>query len=309
MTDAALHVVTGAFGYTGKYIAKELLRRGVRVRTLTNSPHRENPFGGAVEVDPLDFADRDALVESLRGAAALHNTYWVRYDYRSGTRDFGYDLAVSNTRTLLECAGQARVERVVHVSIANASEDSDWGYFRGKALLEKDLKASGLSYAIVRPTVIFGGPDNVLINNIAWLLRHLPLFGLFGRGDYRLTPIHVADLARICANAADGDTNLTLNAVGPETLTYREMIHQMARAMGLRRLIVPLPDFVSLLAGRALGLILKDIVITCHEISGLRDELMYTGTKALGTTSFTDWLQREAETLGRTYTNDLKRRR
>ena len=309
MTDAALHVVTGAFGYTGKYIATELLRRGIRVRTLTNSPHRENPFGGAVEVHPLDFSDRDGLVESLRGAAALHNTYWVRYDHRSGTRDFGYDLAVRNSRTLFECARQAGVGRVVHVSIANASEDSDRGYFRGKALLEKNLKASGLSYAIVRPTVIFGGPENVLINNIAWLLRHLPLFGLFGSGDYRLTPIHVADLAGICANAADGDTNLTLNAVGPETFTYREMIHQMARAMGLRRLIVPLPDFVSLLAGRALGLFLKDIVITRHEISGLRGELMYTGTEPLGTTSFTDWLQSEAEILGRTYTNDLKRRR
>ena len=309
MTDAALHVVTGAFGYTGKYIATELLRRGIRVRTLTNSPHRENPFGGAVEVHPLDFSDRDGLVESLRGAAALHNTYWVRYDHRSGTRDFGYDLAVRNSRTLFECARQAGVGRVVHVSIANASEDSDRGYFRGKALLEKNLKASGLSYAIVRPTVIFGSPENVLINNLAWLLRHLPLFGLFGSGDYRLTPIHVADLAGICANAADGDTNLTLNAVGPETFTYREMIHQMARAMGLRRLIVPLPDFVSLLAGRALGLFLKDIVITRHEISGLRGELMYTGTEPLGTTSFTDWLQSEAEILGRTYTNDLKRRR
>ncbi len=309
MTDAGLHVVTGAFGYTGKYIARELLRRGMRVRTLTNSLHREDPFGGAVEVHPLGFADRDALVESLRGAAALHNTYWVRYDYPRGTRDFGYDLAVSNTRTLLECAGQAGVGRVVHVSIANASEDSDWGYFRGKALLEKDLQVSGLSYAIVRPTVIFGGPDSVLINNIAWLLRHFPVFGLFGRGDYRLTPIHVADVARICADAAGGDTNVTLNAVGPETFTYRQMIHEMARAMGLRRLIVPLPDFVSLLAGRALGLFLRDIVVTRREISGLRDELMYTGTEPLGTTSFTDWLQSEAETLGRTYTNDLKRRR
>lgn len=309
MTDAGLHVVTGAFGYTGKYIARELLRRGMRVRTLTNSLHREDPFGGAVEVHPLDFADRDALVESLRGAAALHNTYWVRYDYRRGTRDFGYDLAVGNSRTLFECARQAGVGRVVHVSITNANEDSDWGYFRGKALLEKDLQVSGLSYAIVRPTVIFGGPDSVLINNIAWLLRHLPVFGLFGRGEYRLTPIHVDDIAGICADAAVGVTNVTLNAVGPETFTYRQMIYEMARAMGLRRLIVPLPDFVSLLAGRALGLFLRDIVVTRREISGLRDELMYTGTEPLGTTSFTDWLQSEAETLGRTYTNDLKRRR
>ncbi len=308
-TETPLHVVTGAFGYTGRYIAKNLLGRGSRVRTLTNSLHRENPFGDAVEVHSIDFDDPERLVESLRGASALHNTYWVRYDHRSGARDFGYDLAVANTRTLFDCARRAGVRRVVHVSVANASADSEWGYFRGKARLEADLRDSGLPYSIVRPTVIFGGPENVLINNIAWLLRRLPVFGLFGRGDYRLTPVHVEDVAQICVDAALGDPKVTLGAVGPETFTYRQMIHEMTRAMGLRRLIVPLPDFVTLMAGRALAAVMKDIVITGHEISGLRDELMYTGTEPLGTTSFTDWLQTEAPTLGQRYTNDLTRRR
>jgi NADH dehydrogenase len=302
-------VVTGAFGYTGRYIAKNLLSRGLRVRTLTNSRHRANPFGDAVELHPIDFDDPDGVVESLGGAAALYNTYWVRYDYRSGTRDFGYELAVANTRTLFDCASRAGVGRLVHVSVANASADSRWGYFQGKAHLEADLRSSGLAYAIVRPTVIFGGPENVLINNIAWLLRRFPVFGLFGRGDYRLTPVHVEDVARICVEAAFGDPDVTLDAVGPETFTYRQMIHEMTRAMGLRRLIVPLPDFVTLLAGRVVGAVMKDIVITEHEISGLRDELMYTGTDPLGTTNFTDWLQAEASTLGRRYANDLTRRR
>ena len=166
-----------------------------------------------------------------------------------------------------------------------------------------------MSYAVARPTVIFGGAENVQINHIAWFLRHCPVFGLFGSGEYRLTPVHVEDLATICVDAADGDLNETLDAVGPETFTYKELIHQMAGAMGLHRLIVPVPDLVLLLAGRALGLLLQDIVITRHEISGLRDELMYTGTPALGGTSFTDWLHAEADTLGRSYTNDLKRRR
>ena len=308
-TEAPLHVVTGAFGYTGRYIARNLLRRGLRVRTLTNSLHRENPLGDAIEVRPIDFDDPERLVESLRGASALHNTYWVRYDYGGGTRDFGYELAVANTRTLFGCARRAGVGRVVHVSVANASAESEWGYFQGKARLEADLRNSGLSYSIVRPTVIFGGPENVLINNIAWLLRRLPVFGLFGRGDYRLTPVHVDDVAQICVDAAVDDSNVTLDAVGPETFTYRQMIHEMTRAMGLRRLVVPLPDFVTLAAGRALGAVMKDIVITGHEISGLRDELMYTGTEPLGTTSFVDWLQTEAPTLGQRYINDLTRRR
>lgn len=309
MGESGLHVVTGAFGYTGRYIAAELFRRDIRVRTLTNSEDRGNPFGDLIEVHPIDFGDPDRLIESLRGAAVLYNTYWVRYDYRRRRRDFGYELAVDNTRTLFECARRAEVERIVHVSVANASAHSDWGYFRGKALLEKDLQESGLSHAIVRPTVIFGGPENVLVNNIAWLLRHLPVFGLFGRGEYRLTPVHVEDVARICVDAAMERKEEILDAVGPVTFTYREMIRLMADEMGLRRLILPLPDSVALLAGRILGVVLRDIVITGHEIAGIRGELMYTGTEPLGTIAFTDWLGAEAESLGRKYTNDLERRR
>jgi len=309
VTGAPLHVVTGAFGYTGRYIATELLARGARVRTLTNSLDRGDPFGDAVEVHPIDFHNPGALVNSLQGAYAFHNTYWVRYDYKKGSADFDYATAVENSRVLFDCARTAGVRRVVHVSVANASEDSDWGYFRGKALLEQELRTSGLSYAVVRPTVIYGGPENVLINNIAWLLRHLPVFGVFGRGEARLTPIYVEDLARICVNAADRETDETLNAIGPETFTYREMVELMAHAMGLRRPILPIPDFLAIGVGRALGLFLKDIVITRHEISGLRDETMYTGTEPLGTTKFSEWLESESETLGRRYVNDIDRRR
>jgi NADH dehydrogenase len=201
------------------------------------------------------------------------------------------------------------VRRIVHVSVANAGAESDWGYFRGKALLDGELQTSGMSYAIVRPTVIYGRPENVLINNIAWLLRHLPVFGVFGRGEARLTPIHMEDLARICVEAADRDSDETVDAVGPDTFSYREMVEEMAGAMGHRRVILPISDFVALGVAKVLGLALRDIVITRHEISGLRDESMYTGTEPLGTTRFSDWLRSESDTLGRRYVNDLDRRR
>ena len=304
-----MHVVTGAFGYTGRYIAHELLRRGERVRTLSNSVSRGNPFGDAIEIHPLDFSKPETLTESLRGADVLHNTYWVRYDYKDGSADFGYAQAVANTRILFDCARAAGVTRIVHLSVANASEDSSWGYFRGKAQLEQDLAASAVSYAIVRPTIIYGRPENVLINNIAWLLRKFPVHGVFGRGDARVTPVHVDDVARICADAADRNGGEVLDAVGPETFTYKEMVRMMAKAMGLRRLIVPMPDLMILAAARVLGRFLDDIVITRHEISGLCDETMYTGTEALGRIRFTGWLHSEADTLGRSYVNDLARRR
>ena len=227
----AQYVVTGAFGYSGKYIAARLLDAGHVVHTLTNSPERENPFGGRVTASPLCFDDPKRLVEALRGADALLNTYWVRFNHRN----FTHAMAVENTLKLFAAAREAGVRRVVHVSIANPSEQSDLEYYRGKARLERGLIESGLSYCILRPTVLFGKED-ILVNNIAWTLRHLPVFGVFGDGQYRLQPIYVDDLAALAVEHAAKAENETIDAIGPETFTFRELVQTIARIIGKRRL-------------------------------------------------------------------------
>jgi uncharacterized protein YbjT (DUF2867 family) len=228
--DRELHVVTGAFGYSGRYITERLLRAGKRVRTLTNSPDREHPFGDCVEVRPLSFDDPERLARSLEGAGVLYNTYWVRFNYG----DFSFARAVENTQALFAAARRGGVSRVVHVSITNPSEESPLEYFRGKAVLERALRETGLSYAILRPAVLFGGED-ILINNIAWVLRHLPVFGVFGSGDYRLQPIHVHDFADLAVAQGAERTDRTIDAIGPETFTYRELVRELARILGVRR--------------------------------------------------------------------------
>ena len=178
-----MDVVTGAFGYTGRYITARLLACGKRVRTLTGHPARPNPFGGAVEVAPLDFGNPGQLTRSLRGAETLYNTYWIRFPHGAAT----YEKAVENSRVLFRAAREAGVRRLVHISITQASQDSPFAYFRGKGLVEEALRESGLSHAILRPTVVFG-PEGILINNIAWLLRRFSVFVVFGSGRYRLFP-------------------------------------------------------------------------------------------------------------------------
>ncbi|MBI2073288.1 MAG: NAD(P)H-binding protein, partial [Gemmatimonadetes bacterium] len=184
MKHPDLHAVTGAFGYSGRYIAQRLLDAGHQVVTLTNTIPAVDPFAGRVRRRPLAFDRPVALAESLRGVRVLYNTYWVRFNHRR----FTYAQAVRNTLLLFEAARRAGVERIVHVSITNPSRTSPLEYFRGKAELETALQESGLSYAILRPTVLFGSED-ILINNIAWMLRRFPVFGIFGDGQYRMQPI------------------------------------------------------------------------------------------------------------------------
>jgi uncharacterized protein YbjT (DUF2867 family) len=304
MDTGELHVVTGAFGYSGKYIARRLLDAGHRVRTLTNSPNRPNPFGGAVEAHPFYFNRPEALADSLRGAAVLYNTYWVRYNHK----DFRHSQAVDNTLALFDAAKRAGVGRVVHVSIANPSEDSPLEYFRGKAQLERALVESGLSYAILRPTILFGKED-ILINNIAWTLRRLPVVGVFGGGRYRIQPIYVDDLARLAVEQGGRTDNCIINAAGPEAFTYRELLKTIARAIGRRRLVVSVPPALGYSMSRLIGLLVGDVIITRDEVKGLMAGLLAVDTPPTGTTRLTDWIAENAETLGRRYASELARRK
>lgn len=302
--DGELHVVTGAFGYSGRYITERLLRSGRRVRTLTNSPERAHPFGNRVEVHPFHFDHSDRLARSLEGARVLYNTYWVRFNHA----DFRYAQAVENTRVLFTAAHGAGVSRVVHVSITNPSEDSALEYFRGKAILERELRESGLSYAILRPAVLFGRAD-ILINNIAWALRHLPVFGVFGDGAYRLQPIHVQDFADLAVAQGAERVDRTLDAIGPETYTYRGLVQALARVIGVRKPIVSVPPRLGYAAGWLLGRLMGDVLITRDEIEGLMQDLLATDSEPTGHTRLSAWARAHRATLGQRYATELGRRR
>ena len=304
MKNNKVHAVTGAFGYSGRYMAARLLAQGQRVVTLTNSPGRKNPFGANVEVRPLAFAEPDRLAAALAGVDVLYNTYWVRFNHRL----FTHAQAVENTLALLAAARRAGVRRVVHVSITNPAEDSPLEYFSGKARLERALRESGLEYAILRPTVLFGRED-ILINNIAWALRRFPFFAIFGDGAYRLQPMHVDDLAELAVQHGRGTENVVVNAIGPETFTYRELVQAVGEAIGRRRLLVNVPPGVGCWLGRILGACQRDTFITREEIRGLMAELLYVKTPPTGTTRLTAWMKKNAATLGLRYASELDRRR
>jgi len=296
--------VTGAFGYSGKYIARRLLDRGHEVITLTNSPDRANSFGDQVKAFPFNFDKPEELVESLQGVSVLYNTYWVRFNHRL----FKHADAVSNTERLFEAAKEANVERIVHVSITNPSEDSPLEYFSGKARLEQALVDSGISHAILRPTVLFGKED-ILINNIAWALRHLPVFGVFGSGEYRLQPIYVDDLAALAVEQGERRDNSTIDAIGPETFSYRDLVKVIGETIGKKKAVVSVSPAVGYLAGWILGKFVGDVMITREEIEGLMADLLYVDSPPAGSTNLTDWIREHADSLGRKYTSELARRR
>lgn len=303
MHSDTVHVVTGAYGFSGKYIARRLLDSGQQVRTLTNSLNRSNPFNGTLRAFPFSFDDPKKLVASLRGATVLYNNYWVRFNHA----DFSYSEAVNNSRILFDAAKEAGIQRIVHISITNPSEDSRFEYFSGKAKIERMLIESGISNAILRPAVIFG-PEDILINNIVWFLRKFPVFGVFGNGEYRLQPIHVDDLAKLAVEQGQKRENCIIDAIGPETFTYRALVGELGKAIGKPRAVISLPPVVGYSIGAMIGKLVGDVAITYDEIEGLMADLLYTDSQPAGDCRLSDWVREHSATIGIRYSNELARR-
>ncbi len=302
MGSGDFDVVTGAFGFTGRYIARELLARGRSVRTLTNRSPDGNPLGASITTAPLNFEKPTELAASLAGARTLYNTYWVRFSHGGTT----FERAIENTQTLIRAAVQAGIQRVVHISITNPSADSPLPYFRGKALVEQLIADSGLSYAIVRPAVLFGN-EGILINNIAWFLRRLPVFVIPGAGEFRLQPVFVEDLARIAVEAGESKDNRIIDAVGPEAFPYIDLVGLVSRTVGSRTWLLRAPAWMTLLGARVTGWAVGDVVMTRDELTGLMGNLLVSNGPPTGRTRLSDWLAEHAATLGRVYASELQR--
>ncbi len=302
MTDSGRDAVTGAFSFTGGFIARRLLAAGRRVRTLTNHPHRTGAEPMDVEIAPLQFADRDALIESLRGIDVLYNTYWIRFPH-AGT---GFGDAIANTRKLMGAAAAAGVRKVIHISVSNPTDDSPLDYYAGKARTEAVVRESGLPWAVVRPTLIFGRGD-ILINNIAWLLRRVPVFFIPGNGDYRVQPVAGEDVADIAIWAAGEPDGVTVDAAGPDIISYAQLVDGVAIAIGHTRPIVFASPALTLFAGRVLGRFVKDVILTPQELAGLMDELLVSTQPPRGRMRIEDWLLRSADSLGVSYASELDR--
>ncbi|MGD9092111.1 MAG: NAD(P)H-binding protein [Anaerolineales bacterium] len=297
-----MNVVTGSFGYIGKYITGELLSRGCVVKTVTTHPNKPNPFGDKVSATSYNFDNPEVLTANLRGCQVLFNTYWVRFNYRQ----WSFDKALENTKILFNCAKAAGVDKIVQISVTNPDENDSLPYYKGKALQEVALKELGINYSIIRPTLVYGVED-ILVNNIAWTIRQFPFIPVFGSGNYKVQPVFVEDLATIAVEASESEESLTMDAVGPETYTYKEFLQLIRAELNRNVPLVHIPPSLGIYLGKIIGMFVKDVILTKDELRGLMANKLTSGQPPNGSTIFSEWLQNNNATIGSVYTSELER--
>ncbi len=297
-----LNVVTGAYSFTGRYIARRLLANGQSVKTLTGHPQGENPFGSQVPAAPYHFDDPAALTASLRGVETLYNTYWIRFEHGG----MSFARAVANTGTLVRSAREAGVQHIVHLSAANADPASAHPYYRAKAEAEQEVREGEVPCSIIRPTILFG-KEGAFFNNLAWMLRKLPFFALPGDGSYRLQPIYVDDIAELAVRAGHKRQQIVIEAGGPETFGFEQLVRLIASRIGCRTRILQMSPERILRLGKVMQGLIDDVPMTRGEIDVLISGLLATDAPPAGHTLFTSWLDQHASTLGISYQSELAR--
>lgn len=294
--------ITGAFSYSGAYIAEAFLDAGWQLRTLTRNPDRPHRLQGQLDARPLNFGNAEEIQANLEGLDVLINTYWVRFDYRGSS----FRQAIENSARLFSAANAAGVQRILHLSVSNPDPASELPYYAGKAEVERLLAQSGLPHSILRPTLIFG-EEELLLNNIAWLLRKMPLFPIPRAGGYRVQPIYVCDLAQLALHEAQQEGNRVVNAAASEILSYYQLVKIVRDAVGSRALLVHVSPGTAIFLAKLLGPLLRDVLLTRDELDGLMQERLYVGDDCIDGAPFTDWARENAHLLGRSYTNEIRR--
>ena len=297
-----MDVVTGSFGYIGKYITQALLAEGREVKTITSHPDKLNPFGEKVKAASYNFDDPGKLTQYLSGTETLYNTYWIRFDYQG----WSFEKALTNTKVLFNCAKNAGVKKIIHISVTNVSVNDRLPYYHGKAIQEELLKNLGVDYSIIRPTLVFGIED-ILVNNIAWTIRKFPIIPIFGTGDYKVQPIFVEDLAKIAVETASLKGSQIIDAIGPETFTYAEFLKLIGNELNRNIAYIRTSPSLGIFLGKVIGLFVRDVVLTNDELNGLMMNKLTSNQAPNGKTSFSQWLRENKDAIGSGYTSELKR--
>ena len=258
---------------------------------------------------PFNFAP-DALTSALEGADILACAYWTRHNRPPvGHRGpwLSHAEATERTGMLVESALAAGVSRLVWTSIANPGLDPDLSYYAGKAQVERFVKESGIPYAVLRPACFFG-PGGLLIENIAWAVRHLPVFPIPSGDPYHVRPIHVDDYAQLVADACRGTDTFTQDATGPDRIEFQELIRYIARTINARTQIVRLPIGVCHFLYGAASHLMRETILTLDELKGLSRNRLDSQEPPSGSISLTAWIKENAETIGSRFLREPRRR-
>ena len=231
--------VFGGTGFLGRRVVRHLRDKGFSVRIASRHPSSSRDDDPHVRLIGADIRERRSVETAVVGAFGVVNA--VSLYVERGTDTF-QALHVAAAERVAEQARKAGVERLIQISGIGADAASHSPYIRARGQGEQAVRQAGAGAVIVRPAVMFG-PDDAFLNTLVQLLRWLPVYPMFGRGETRLQPVNVEDVGEAVARLMQrtGRQAITVECGGPRVYAYEELLRTIARAANVKRVLVPVP--------------------------------------------------------------------
>lgn len=253
-------LVAGGTGMIGRLVVRELARQGNPVAVLSHRPERAPAHfpGLKVEVRKGDARDAASLERAVQGVETIISAMqFPNYPIEDKRRGHTFEeVDARGNERLVAAAKQAGVRQYIYLSGAGAAKDGQYHWLRAKWRAEEAIRASGMTYTIIRPSWVYG-PDDKSLNKFVAFARLLPFVPVIGSGDQQLQPVFVNDVAEavVASVTAPSAANQTFEMGGPDRLTMNELIAIMLSVMGKKKPKLHSPAFLPRLAGAALQLV------------------------------------------------------
>ena len=253
-------IVTGGTGFVGRYVVKELINSGHKPYLLIRDPAKARElFGDEVAITEVDFFSKDSLRKALKESGAKYIVHLIGILFEMPRKGITFEkVHFEIPKNLYEVAMEEGVKKIVHMSSLGTSDKAPSKYHSTKRKAEKFLMETGISYVILRPSLILG-PEQKLFADMDRITRLFPVVALPGSGSYRFAPISVRDVARCFARALTRrKTDNSIYALcGPAEVTFKKLLEDTFRIMGRKVLLMPLPRTLMTIAGAVAEKILE----------------------------------------------------
>src|SRR4051812_43259387 len=239
-----LVTVFGGTGFLGRRIVRQLLDHDLEVRAASRRPERTasmfEPNVAGLTLVRADVQNETEVIAALAGSYAVVNCVSLYVERGQDTFDALHVEAAARLSRLVRAAG---VDRLAHISGIGADPASPSPYISARGHGEQVVQTAFPSAILIRPAVMFG-PDDAFLTTLVRLVRLLPVYPMFGRGETKLQPVYVEDVADAVTRliASTGATSQPYYELGgPQIFTYEELLRTIARHIGARTRFVPMP--------------------------------------------------------------------
>ena len=269
----------GATGQIGRNLIRKLSQNNYKITAVTRNTHRAgyiiktqaNP--GYLELVELKNFDPKKIEDLIKNCTVCINLIGILFEKKRG------DFKIIHTdlpNLLSKLAKKHKIQKFIHLSSLGIENALDSDYANSKLEGEKKIKSNFEKFVILKPSIVYS-VDDKFTTRFMTLLSRLPIMPLYYNGNTKFSPIHVSDLVDIILNTIENkNNNLVLECVGPEILTFKEIIEKLLISIQKKRFLVPVPIQIASLTAKLLQL-LPNPLLTEDQLKLLKYDNVSTG--------------------------------